>query len=126
MVNMYCSVVQTARTISPHPANAPINNDLFSNGEKTNQRKYKTKIRLSSESSKRTIRQNARDDGVSRSSKRTGIIRRNNKKNYVGKEKKDTSVKFEQQKKDFMRIFAAFFRKGRIVRTFRKTWDPRR
>jgi hypothetical protein len=44
----------------------------------------------------------------------------------VGKEKKGTSVKFEQQKKDFMRIFAAFFRKGRIVGTFRKTWDPRR
>ena len=88
MGNMWYNDAQIGKIMYPQRKKKKINNGLFSNGEKTNQSKYKTKIRLSSESSKRTVGQNARDDGVSGSSKRTGIIRRNNKKNHVGKEKK--------------------------------------
>ena len=85
---MSCNVAQIGKGMWQRKRKGKINNGLFSNGEKTNQSKYKTKIRLSRESSKRTVGQDARDDGVSGGGKRTGIIRRNSKKNHVGKEKK--------------------------------------
>jgi hypothetical protein len=88
MGNMWCNDAQIGKDMWLHRKKKKINNGLFSNGEKTSQSKYKTKIRLSSESSKRTVGQDARDDGVSGGGKRTGIIRRNSKKNHVGKEKK--------------------------------------